>query len=264
MKTEIFREALYSGRWGTVGPHFEAASEQIAEKCGGKFGVLTHSFTAALETVLRAAGLAHGDRVVMAAYCDGIDVDVTAAIGAVPVFADTDENGLLTADGISSVADGAAAVIVDASAGVDYRSIKKVCGEKGLKLVVNAAFSPDAKYDFDGITAVVLDLKSCGCAVVGREDDYASVFAWHHCGHAPGTGASLSFEEVVGGDMRVTEFQAIETYGVIGENGGETPLRERGYAFAPASPVLTTAYFRKMTGFEGTYDTDGYPNAKKL
>ena len=67
---------------------------------------------------------------------------MAAAIGAVPVFADTDENGLLTADGILSAADGAAAVIVDASAGVDYCAIKKVCGEKGLKLVVNAAFSP--------------------------------------------------------------------------------------------------------------------------
>lgn len=268
MKIEAMKESLYSGLWGTIGPRFLEASEEVAKKSGGNYGVLMHSATAAYETVLRSLDFGHGDRILCAVYADRMDAEVAAGIGMTPVFADIKKETLAISvklvETILSSCSEIRALVVDYSTDLELSAIKEICKAHSCALIVNAGGALDVSFDFDGIYAVIYDFGICGAAVADKEDDYRNIFAWHHCGHAPGTAASIRFDAIVGGDMRASEWQALETLEIIKESHPATPLRERGYFPAWQNEAFKTDYFRKMTGFEGDYKAEDYPNASTV
>ena len=58
---------------------------------------------------------------------------------------------------------------------------------------------------------LIVDFRSLAAILTDEEDVYGDLFAYHHCGHRPGTGATVdgTKDSILGGDMRVTEFQAL-------------------------------------------------------
>lgn len=220
MNAESMREALYSGVWGTIGPRFQEACIALGRKQGGAKALLMHSKTAAYETVLRALGIAHGDQVLCASCSDRMDAEVAAAIGAVPVFAQRPEGKPLSPECAEAALEASGeirAVTLDYSEELDLPGMKRVCREHSCALILNAGETLDIALDYDDIYAAVFELGICGAAATGSQEVYVSLFGWHHCGHAPGTAESFSFDKILGGDMRVSEWQAIEAMEILKE-----------------------------------------------
>lgn len=266
MNIEFMKQSLYGNIWGTIGPRFKEASSLLAQKYTNAFAILMHSKTAAYETALRSLGISYGDYVLCAAYSDRMDAEIVAAIGATPFFADVMRDTLvLSPDSVEAVLDassGIKAVVLDYSEDIALSVMKQICKKHSCALIVNVGDALDATLEIDGIYAVIFDFGICGAAVTGREEVYNNLFAWHHCGHMPGVAESFSFDKILGGDMRVSEWQAIEAIEILGESHPVKPVCERGYIAACDNPALKTECFRKLTGFTGEYDVDCFPNAR--
>lgn len=266
MNIESMKQSLYCGVWGTIGPKFTEASSLFNQKCATNHGILMHSKTAAYETALRSLGIGYGDLVLCAAYSDKMDAEIAAAIGATPIFADIESHTLtLSAGNVEALLGTSSkikAVTLDYSEALDLPSMKLICKKYSCALIINAGDALDAVLELDGIYAVIYDLGICGAAVTSQEETYASLFAFHHCGHAPGTTEAFCFDEIIGGDMRVSEWQAIEAMEIFKEPHPVKPVSANGYILSYDNPVFKTEYFRKMTGFNGEYSADCYPNAR--
>lgn len=265
MNKESMKQSLYSGIWGTIGPKFLEASNLLAQKFGKGYSVLMHSKTAAYETVLRSLGIGYGDLVLCAVYSDKMDAEIPVAIGATPIFADImGETPVLSVENVKKALDTSSnikALILDYAKELDLTAMKQICKDYSCALIINAGDALDVELELDGIYAAIFNLGICGAAVTDREETYNLLFAWHHCGHTPGTTESFSFDELIGGDMRVSEWQAIEAIEILNEPHPQKPVSERGYIAAFDNPVFKTEYFRKMTGFMGEYQAECYPNA---
>ena len=63
----------------------------------------------------------------------------------------------------------------------------------------------------DGKLVLMMDFGFAGALVTRDPELYQTFYALHHCGHRPGIGATvdLSEESILGGDMRITEWQAL-------------------------------------------------------
>ncbi len=63
----------------------------------------------------------------------------------------------------------------------------------------------------DGKLVLLMDFGFAGALVTRDPELYQTFYALHHCGHPPGIGATvdLSEESILGGDMRITEWQAL-------------------------------------------------------
>ena len=95
------------------GPEIEELEEKLAAEFNLGEVVACSNGSDALVLALRAAGVGHGDEVVVPAFTFFATAGAVARVGAVPVFADVDsESGLLdTASAVSKVTDKTAAVM---------------------------------------------------------------------------------------------------------------------------------------------------------
>ena len=214
---------VLDGAWGTVGPEFLAANEELAAFAGCKKALCVFSASAALETVLRAHNIGRGDEVIVAAWSDPVDSMTCAAVGAVPVFADVDEKTLtLPASALeSALTERTRAVIADLPGGnpCDAPELSRFCRKKGLLFIINLSdcwgtevggrkirkYADAAFADFgDGRLA---DAGLAGAVLTDDADAFEKYYAYHNCGRPQNAGASLSFDAILGGDLRIAEWQ---------------------------------------------------------
>ena len=214
---------VLDGAWGTVGPEFLAANEELAAFAGYKKALCVFSASAALETVLRAHNIGRGDEVIVAAWSDPVDSMTCAAVGAVPVFADVDEKTLtLPASALeSALTSRTRAVIADLPGGnpCDAPAISRFCRQNGLLFIINLSdcwgtevggrkiwkYADAAFADFgDGRLA---DAGLAGAVLTDDADAFEKYYAYHNCGRPQNAGASLSFDAILGGDLRIAEWQ---------------------------------------------------------
>ncbi|GMV36348.1 MAG: cell surface polysaccharide biosynthesis protein [Fimbriimonadales bacterium] len=88
------RDVLDSGRF-ILGPNVQALEQEIAARCGVRYGVGVASGTDALKIALQALGVGPGDEVITTPFTFVATVEVIAQIGATPVFADIDPDTFL-------------------------------------------------------------------------------------------------------------------------------------------------------------------------
>ena len=217
--------AVLPGAWGTVGPKFEEAGEAIAKWLDIGYGLMVFSPSAALETILRSFNIGFGDEVIVAAWSDPVDAMVTAAVGAVPAFADicSETMTLLTRNAAAAVTERTRAIVADLPGGnpCDAKALRALCDEKGLKLILNLSdgwtakqdgaalvkYADAAFVDFSGGCAI--DLGLAAAVVTDDVENHKLFYAYHNCGRPWGVVEStLSFDEILGGDLRVAEWQA--------------------------------------------------------
>jgi len=84
---EAVVRVLRSG-WLAHGPLVEEFEEEFAKLVGTRYAVAVTSGTAALELMLRAAGIGEGDEVIVPAFTFIATANTVLAVGARPVFAD--------------------------------------------------------------------------------------------------------------------------------------------------------------------------------
>ena len=91
LEEEALKRVLHSGQWGTMGPEAEAFSQEYAAYCQARHGLAVVNGTVSLELILRALEIGRGDEVIVPPYTFSATVHAVCMAGAVPVFADTDQ-----------------------------------------------------------------------------------------------------------------------------------------------------------------------------
>ena len=148
---EAVREVLHSGKpnyWG--GGKCIEFEELFAQWVGAKHGLSVFNGTQALEIALKAAGIQHGDEVVVTPRSFLASAAAVVAVGGIPVFADVDyESGNLTAETIREVlTDKTKGILVVHLGGwpADMNDIMELANAKGLIVIEDCAQSHGATY----------------------------------------------------------------------------------------------------------------------
>lgn len=273
-------ESILPRVWGTIGPDFVKANTAVAKLCGTEYGLTVFSNTAALEAILRGWNIGFGDEVIIADYSDPVNTSVTAAVFATPVFADVcPECFALTRDTVlPRITPRTKAVIADLPCGrtCGIKSLSDLCKEKGIKLILNMNDALCAKVDSvpaarlaDAAFVNLSDGKSLDAGLAGAvltdcRESFDLFYAYHNCGRPFGEGATLSFDAIIGGDLRIAEWQAalINAYCEDGEafETTENNLSLR-FRLMHVQPFLKSDYFRKLTGNTPDYSDGDFPNS---
>ena len=214
------QKVLNSGIWGTVGPKSESAAAMLAKRLSADFGLLVHSASAALEVQLRALEIAYGDEVIVASYSNPINAMAAANVGASVVFADIDKQNLALSPAFAKavLTSKTKAIIVDAlCSDLSYmQKLAAFCDKNDVKVILNLGDAFDARPMIPYAYTTVIDL-SDGCIISAGEgaalihnnkNAFESAFAIHNCGRPPGAEASINMDAILGGNYRITEWQA--------------------------------------------------------
>jgi perosamine synthetase len=141
--------AITSG-WVAQGPRVAEFEQAFAASIGVGHGVAVSSCTAALHLAMLAAGIGHGDEVVVPSLSFIATANAARYVGARPVFADVDAVTLnLTPETVEPVlTDRTRAVILVDQCGVpaDLDAMRKLCDLRGIAIVEDAACAVGAEY----------------------------------------------------------------------------------------------------------------------
>jgi dTDP-4-amino-4,6-dideoxygalactose transaminase len=142
--------ATVESGWVAQGPRVAEFERAFAASIGVGHGVAVSSCTAALHLTLLAAGIGHGDEVVVPSLSFIATANAARYVGARPVFADVDAVTLnLTPETVEPVlTDRTRAVILVDQCGVpaDLDAMRKLCEVRGIAIVEDAACAVGATY----------------------------------------------------------------------------------------------------------------------
>ena len=269
IETEL--SVLESGVWGTIGNYSVSAAKALADYSGAKFGLLCHSYDAAYEAVLRHFGARFDERQTSDATVVGevsapADSLVAVCVGSTPVFADVCENcGMMRpkylADFLETIHLPVRAVVLDYLVGrkEDYKlaRVYEMCREKKIPLILNVGGYIGARHEGKPLTELcdaavfslgagsAIDVGMSGLILTNDMGVFQGAFAYHNCGRGFGEGASLVMNDIVGGDLRVTEWTAAAAQILLEEGALATPTpmhQER----MKGQPVFDTTYVKKQ------------------
>lgn len=143
-------EVLKSGRvnyWtGPLGMEFE---KKWAEYCGAKYAISTSNGTSALHTAVASLGIGPGDEVICPSYSFIASSFCVLQAGALPVFADTGYDHVLSPEDIrSKITDRTKAILVVHLYGViaDMDPILKIAKEHDLYVIEDCAQAHGGEY----------------------------------------------------------------------------------------------------------------------
>ena len=267
---QIELEILDSGVWGTIAPHSISAAKALAERLGGKHGLLCHSADAAYEALLRHLGarfaeLPHGDAVIVGAVSAPSDSLVALCVGAEPIFCPVCETcGMISPKALTSLLDGVdkpiRAIVIDylPAQGDRYPLdvIAELCHKHRIPLVLNLGGDIGAMHQGKPLPSLAdavicslgkgsaVDAGGGGLVVTDNESLWAGTFAYHNCGRSFGAGCSLVMDNIVGGDMRVTEWIAAAAEEILSQDALVTPA-PRMLVQMEGQPVFDSTYARK-------------------
>jgi dTDP-4-amino-4,6-dideoxygalactose transaminase len=170
------------------------------------------------------------------------------------VFADIrpDTLTLSAANAAAAVTEKTRAVIADLPGGnpCDAKALRALCDEKGLKLILNLSDAWSAKQDGKAIykyadaafvdlsQGKAVDLGLAAAVITDEVENHKLFYAYHNCGRPWGVVEStLSFDEILGGDLRVAEWQASLIPGRLAQAPQvDTLCKEAAAAVAAALP----------------------------
>jgi dTDP-4-amino-4,6-dideoxygalactose transaminase len=212
---------LESGKWW-YGPRVAEFEAKFAAFQDARFGVTTSSGTTALETCLRALRVGAGDEVVVPAYTFIATASAVVNVGARPVFADVLPDTLCMdpADAERKLTPRTRAIMPVHLAGhvADMDALVRLARRHDVRVVEDACHSWGSKWNGKGTGAIgdcgvfsfqaSKNLSSAEGGIVLTDDQrLADVCrSLTNCGRL--TGAQWYEHGMVGGNVRMTEFQA--------------------------------------------------------
>jgi dTDP-4-amino-4,6-dideoxygalactose transaminase len=255
--------------WGTVGEKFHQANRTLCQICSAKHAIVTFSLSAALESVLRGFDVGFGDSVVLAAKSEEYDTAVTLCVGAAPIYCDCLEDGFSIDPqrAKEAIKENTKAIIADLPC--DIKDLNKTAREKGIKLIINAN-DRITQADLSLCDAAVIDMSS-GCAfdadmagavLCNSDDDYDRFYAHHNCGRPLGDGNTLDFDDMVGGDLRIAEWQAALIC-MMSEPLPPSKNHPEKRPLMAYAPLHGSEYVKKLTGGYPLNKKGDFPNAEK-
>ena len=136
--------------WVTTGPAVEHFEKAVAEFCGARYAVAVSSGTAALHAAMFAAGIAHGDQVIVPTMTFAATANAAVFQGAAPVFCDVDPDKLLIDPAVveQEITDKTRAIEAVDYAGqpCDYDALRTIADRNNLVLIADACHSIGAEY----------------------------------------------------------------------------------------------------------------------
>ena len=146
------------GDWLTTGPTIAAFEAALKERLGARDAVVVSSGTAALHAAYCAAGVGHGDEVIVPPLTFGSTAYLIARLGGKVVFADVEE-ATLTLD--PTAAQAAATPATKAIVPVDYagnpadlEALGRVALESGALLIEDAAHAIGSRFQGEPIGSI--------------------------------------------------------------------------------------------------------------
>lgn len=133
------------------GPEVEAFERKFAAACGTRYCVGVSSGTAALELILRAAGIGDGDEVIVPVNTFVADAEAILLAGATPVFVDCIEStGLVDLDAVATAVSPATSAIMPVhlyGQPVQMAALQELSARHGLLLIEDACQAHGARLD---------------------------------------------------------------------------------------------------------------------
>lgn len=133
----------------TGGPEVQALEEEWCSFYSSKYAVSVNSATSGLYMAIGALGLGFGDEVIVSPYTMSACALAPLVYGAIPVFADVDDNGALCPASVKSlVTPRTKAILVVHQFGIpaDMDAIMQIAREHGLKVIEDCAQAHGASY----------------------------------------------------------------------------------------------------------------------
>jgi dTDP-4-amino-4,6-dideoxygalactose transaminase len=238
---KALREVLESGVWGIDGPSVPRFEGEFARMQQARHAISVSSGTTGLEVALKACGVRAGDEVIVPAYTFVATATAVASVGAVPVFADIEcDTCTIDPRGLDSLITPRTRAIVPVHIGgrpADLDAVMAAARPRGIRVIEDACQAPLASWRGVMVGAIgdigVFSFQSsknlnCGeGGVVVTNDDALAEAAWslHNCGRARG-GAWYEHPRI-GGNARMTEFQAALLLSQMARLPGQTERRRR-------------------------------------
>lgn len=148
-ESDAVAEVIASG-WVAQGPRTAAFEQAFAEHQQAGHAVAASNCTTALHLALKVAGVQAGDDVVVPSFSFIATANAPTYLGARPVFADVEETtGNVTAETIRpALTDKTTAIIAVDQGGMplDLEPLRRLCDERGLALVEDAACGAGSTY----------------------------------------------------------------------------------------------------------------------
>lgn len=236
-------EILESGNWGTISPYSKSAGKALADYVGAQNGLLCHSYDAAYEAILRSFQIAHGDMVITGEVSTPMNSIVALCAGASPLFAPVcDTCGMIRPEALEQLLnthDNICCVVLDylpeKAEQYPLDRVSALCKDAKVPFVINAGGLFSATYQGNPLSdyadAVLYSLEEGsevyagkgGLAVANDPAGYSNIYAYHNCGRPFNVGSSLNMDQLIGGDLRVTEFTAVIAQLIIENKAFSTP-----------------------------------------
>ncbi len=262
---------LESGVWGTIGNYSVSAAKALADYSGASYGLLCHSYDAAYEAVLRHCGARFdenltSDATVVAKVSAPADSLVAVCVGSTPVFVDVCEScGMIRPKTLQALLESielpVRAVVLDYLVGrkEDYKlsRVYDICREKQIPLIINVGGYIGARHEGKSLTdfcdaaiftlgkGSAIDVGMSGLVLTNDMGVFQGTFAYHNCGRGFGEGASLVMNDIVGGDLRVTEWTAAAAQIILEEGAFATPA-PLCQECMEGQPIFDTPYVKKQ------------------
>lgn len=197
---------------------------EVRKLTGAKFAHAVSSGSTAVATALAAAGIGHGDEVIVPPFTYIASNEAVLYSGGLPVFAEIDENLCLSAEGIkAAITPKTKAVLLVhmCGAAADMDAILKVCEEHNLVLIEDAGQALGAFYKgksvglFGKTGAFSFDffkITTCGEGGLFITDDeqvYKNADSFSDHGHDHiGNNRGMENHPILGFNYRISELHA--------------------------------------------------------
>ena len=241
---QALARVLDSGVWGGAGPEHRALAEEFAAYCGVRHALPAINGTVTLQLILRALGIGRGDEVVVSPYTFVASVHAIVAVGAMPVFADTDpETQNIDPESCRRmITDRTRAILAVHMGGrpFDIDAIGAIARERGLHLVEDAAHAHGSEWNGRRVGGFgIAGSFSCqasknmssgeGGLVTTNDDDlFEALWALHDGGRRRGDSAGSC--ALPGTNARLAEWQCAILRAQLRRLEADNALRKRNQA----------------------------------
>ncbi len=218
---EALLGVLESGKWW-YGEKIREFEEKFAAFQDAKYGVLTSTGTAALEASLLALGIGAGDEVIVPPYTFLATASAVLTVNAVPIFVDIDANSTNIDPELiePAITDKTKAIIPVHFGGyvADMDRINEIARKHNLHVIEDACHSWGSRWNGKGTGALgdcgvfsfqmSKNITSAEGGILLTDDEAIAETSRSYTNCGRGKGSPWYTHFVVGGNLRLTEFQA--------------------------------------------------------